>query len=116
MTQGLDGISNGILNEIASAFSKPRNDEFWGILEFILGILVFILGILEFFCDDIPQSSWGMTQGLDGILNEIASAFSKPRNDEFCGILEFILGILAKRLGLRVDFHRNFVLASARQR
>ena len=40
-------------------------------------------------CDEIPQSSWGMTQVLDGILNEIASAFSKPRNDEFCGILEF---------------------------
>ena len=30
MTQGL-GILDGILNEIASAFSKPRND---GILEF----------------------------------------------------------------------------------
>ena len=29
-----DGILDGILNEIASAFSKPRNDEFWGILEF----------------------------------------------------------------------------------
>ena len=25
----------------------------------------------------------------DGILNEIASAFSKPRNDEFYGILKF---------------------------
>ena len=32
MTQGLDGILSGILNEIASDFSKPRNDEFWGIL------------------------------------------------------------------------------------
>ena len=44
-------------------------------------------------CDEIPQSSWGMTQGLNGILNgilnEIASDFSKPRNDEFWGILEF---------------------------
>ena len=43
--------------------------------------------------DDIEGSSWGMTQGSrgsvkrnfrnDGILNEIAPSFSKPRNDEF---------------------------------
>ena len=56
-----------------------------------------------------------MTQGLDGILNEIAPSALLPRNDEFYGILEFILGILAKRLGLRGDFHKNFVLASARR-
>ena len=61
-----------------------------------------------------------MTQGLNGILNgilnEIASVALLPRNDEFYGILEFILGTLAKRLGLRGDFHRNFVLASVRRR
>ena len=32
LTPRNDGILNGILNEIASDFSKPRNDEFWGIL------------------------------------------------------------------------------------
>ena len=46
-------------------------------------------GILEFPRVEILGSSPRMTQGLgilDGILNEIASAFLKPRND---GILEF---------------------------
>ena len=41
-------ILDGILNEIASASSKPRND----------GDLMTVI------CDEIPQSSWGMTQGL----------------------------------------------------
>ena len=55
-------------------------------------------GILEFPRAEILGSSWGMTKNasrgmtqglgiLDGILNEIASAFLKPRND---GILEFL--------------------------
>ncbi|MDY4012634.1 MAG: hypothetical protein SOY61_02980 [Campylobacter sp.] len=63
MTQGL-GISDGILNEIASSFVSltPRNDG-------------------------ISAMTNSRNDGiLDEILNEIASAFSKPRND---GILEF---------------------------
>ena len=67
-------------NEIASAFSKPRND-----------------GILEFSVMRSPsQAGGGVTQGLgisDGILNEIASSFAPltPRND---GILEFFFSSL----------------------
>ena len=47
-----------------------------------LGILVFILGILVF---------WGLGFFgiLDGILNEIASAFLKPRNDGISVMTEF---------------------------
>nr|WP_321316857.1 hypothetical protein [uncultured Campylobacter sp.] len=41
MTQGL-----GILDEIASVALLPRNDA----------------GNSKFICDEIPQSSWGMTQ------------------------------------------------------
>ncbi|WP_321294143.1 hypothetical protein [Campylobacter sp.] len=38
------------MNEIVSAFSKPRNDA----------------GNSKFICDEIPQSSWGMTQNTQG--------------------------------------------------
>ena len=57
----------GILNEIASAFSKPRNDGISAMTAILDGIL-------------------------DGILNEIASVALLPRND---GILYGILNEIA---------------------
>ena len=47
---------SGILDEIASAFFKPRNDG-----GFRNGGILAMTDEFRIFCDEIPQRGWGMT-------------------------------------------------------